>query len=105
MKEYIEERAVEIASYLIETGATVRQAAKKFGVSKSTVHKDCSDRLARSTPVLRRRCVMYWILTKRNVILEEDWLPGKNICTESEPEGVRQKRYKVKRALRALLIR
>ena len=38
MKEYIEERAVEIASYLIETGATVRQAAKKFGVSKSTVH-------------------------------------------------------------------
>ena len=40
MKEYIEERAVEIASYLIETGATVRQAAKKFGVSKSTVHMD-----------------------------------------------------------------
>lgn len=40
MKEYIEERAVEIASYLIETGATVRQAAKKFGVSKSTVHID-----------------------------------------------------------------
>lgn len=40
MKDYIEERAVEIASYIIETKATVRQTAKKFGVSKSTVHKD-----------------------------------------------------------------
>ncbi|MCI5899621.1 MAG: sporulation transcriptional regulator SpoIIID [Lachnospiraceae bacterium] len=38
MKDYIEERAVEIASYIIETSATVRQTAKKFGVSKSTVH-------------------------------------------------------------------
>lgn len=38
MKDYIEERAVEIASYIIETGATVRQTAKKFGISKSTVH-------------------------------------------------------------------
>ena len=40
MKDYIEERAVEIAFYIIETGATVRQTAKKFGISKSTVHKD-----------------------------------------------------------------
>ena len=40
MKDYIEERAVKIASYIIETGATVRQAAKKFGISKSTVHID-----------------------------------------------------------------
>ena len=40
MKDYIEERAVEIANYIIETKATVRQAAKKFGISKSTVHKD-----------------------------------------------------------------
>ena len=40
MKDYIEERAVEIAEYIIETKATVRQTAKKFGVSKSTVHKD-----------------------------------------------------------------
>ena len=41
VKDYIEERAVEIAGYIIETKATVRQAAKKFGISKSTVHKDC----------------------------------------------------------------
>lgn len=40
LKDYIEERAVEIANYIIETRATVRQTAKKFGISKSTVHKD-----------------------------------------------------------------
>lgn len=45
MKDYIEERAVEIADYLIETQATVRAAAQKFGVSKSTVHKDITERL------------------------------------------------------------
>ena len=44
MKNYIEERATLIA-LIIETGCTVRQAAKKFGVSKSTVHKDCTERL------------------------------------------------------------
>ncbi len=38
MKDYIEERAVEIANYIIEEKATVRQTAKKFGISKSTVH-------------------------------------------------------------------
>ena len=40
MKEYIEERAVAIANYIIDSNATVRQTAKKFGISKSTVHKD-----------------------------------------------------------------
>lgn len=40
MKEYIEERAVTIANYIIDHNATVRQTAKKFGISKSTVHKD-----------------------------------------------------------------
>lgn len=38
MKDYIEERAVEIAYYIIEHSATVRQTAKQFGISKSTVH-------------------------------------------------------------------
>ena len=38
MKEYIEERAVAIANYIIDENATVRQTAKKFGISKSTVH-------------------------------------------------------------------
>lgn len=45
MKGNIEERACEVAVYIIETKATVRAAAKKFGISKSTVHKDLSDRL------------------------------------------------------------
>ena len=38
MKDYIEERALEIANYIIENKATVRQTAKQFGVSKSTIH-------------------------------------------------------------------
>lgn len=52
MKKYIEERAVEVANYIIEHNATVRQAAKQFGISKSTVHKDCSDRLLIINPNL-----------------------------------------------------
>ncbi len=51
MKDYIEERAVEIANYIIDTKATVRQAAKKFGISKSTVHKDCNIRTALTVSV------------------------------------------------------
>ena len=45
MEAYIETRVLDITSYIIETGATVRAAAKEFGVSKSTVHKDMTDRL------------------------------------------------------------
>jgi len=52
MKDYIEERAIEIANYIIEERTTVRQAAKKFGVSKSTIHKDVTERLAQINPSL-----------------------------------------------------
>ena len=45
MRRYIEERAIEIGQYIVKHNATVRQAAKHFGVSKSTVHKDVTDRL------------------------------------------------------------
>ena len=45
MKENMEERALRLAQYIIENKATVRAAAEKFGVSKSTVHKDLSERL------------------------------------------------------------
>lgn len=45
MRTNIEERACELAVYIIETGATVRQAAKNYGISKSTVHKDLTERL------------------------------------------------------------
>ena len=52
MKAYIEERAIEIGMYIIDSNATVRQTAKKFGVSKSTVHKDVSERLENINPTL-----------------------------------------------------
>ena len=52
MKGYIEERAVELANYIIERKTTVRAAAKKYGISKSTVHKDVTERLNRVKPEL-----------------------------------------------------
>lgn len=52
MADTIEERACDLAVYIIETGATVRAAAKKFGISKSTVHKDLSQRLPQCNKVL-----------------------------------------------------
>ncbi len=50
----IEERAVNLAHYIIETKDTVRGTAKKFGISKSTVHKDVSDRLNKINPSLAK---------------------------------------------------
>ena len=50
----IEERAITLAQYIIETKDTVRSTAKKFGVSKSTVHKDVSDRLLKINPILAK---------------------------------------------------
>ena len=52
MKTYIEERAMEIAKYIIDNNTTVRQAAKHFGISKSTVHKDVTERLVQVNPSL-----------------------------------------------------
>ena len=52
MRTDIEERAVRLAEYITENSATVRAAAKKFGVSKSTVHKDITERLETVSPEL-----------------------------------------------------
>ena len=52
MTDTIEERACALALYIIETGATVRSAAKHFGISKSTVHKDLSQRLPQYNKIL-----------------------------------------------------
>jgi putative DeoR family transcriptional regulator, stage III sporulation protein D len=52
LKEYIEERVIELANYIIEKKTTVRSAAKRFGISKSTVHKDVTERLIQIKPVL-----------------------------------------------------
>jgi len=55
LKDYIEERAVGVAHFIIEHNTTVRQAAKQFGISKSTVHKDVTDRLAQINPALAKQ--------------------------------------------------
>lgn len=52
LKNYIEERTMEIANYIVERNATVRQTAKQFGISKSTVHKDVSQRIVQLSPTL-----------------------------------------------------
>ncbi len=53
--DIIEERTVELANYIIETRCTVREAAKKFGISKSTVHKDITERLIKINKNLARQ--------------------------------------------------
>ena len=63
IKENLEQRAEELALYLIENRTTVRAAAKQFGISKSTVHKDISDRL----PLYNRSL---WLQVK--ALLEEN---------------------------------
>ena len=63
MKGNIEERACALADYIIENRATVRAAAKKFDISKSTVHKDLSERL----PLYNRAL---WLQVKE--VLEEN---------------------------------
>ena len=50
------ERVIRLAEYIVENGATVREAAKAFGISKSTVHKDVHERLLRINRDLYRRC-------------------------------------------------
>jgi len=52
MKEYIEERVLELAEYILENQSTVRKAAKLYNVSKSTVHKDITERLCDLNPEL-----------------------------------------------------
>jgi len=54
LKDYIEERALKLAEYIIDSNVTVRQAAKKFGISKSTVHKDVTERLEQISPSLAK---------------------------------------------------
>ena len=50
----IDERAIELAQYIIDSKDTVRGTAKKYGISKSTVHKDVSERLKKINPALAR---------------------------------------------------
>jgi putative DeoR family transcriptional regulator (stage III sporulation protein D) len=54
LKPYIEDRALEVAEYVIAENATVRETAKQFGISKSTIHKDLTERLKRINPKLAK---------------------------------------------------
>ena len=55
MQDYIEKRVMEISNYIIESGSTVRQTAGVFGVSKSTVHKDITERLPQINDLVAAR--------------------------------------------------
>ncbi|WP_408955186.1 sporulation transcriptional regulator SpoIIID [Natroniella sp. ANB-PHB2] len=55
MKDYIYQRVLEVSHYIYETKATVRQAAKVFGVSKSTIHKDVTERLEKINGQLAKK--------------------------------------------------
>ena len=55
MKVIVEERAIELGEYIVEHEATVRKTAKKFGISKSTVHKDVAQRLKYVDPQLYQK--------------------------------------------------
>lgn len=69
MREYIEKRALKIADYIIETGSTVRAAAEVFKISKSSVHKDITERLREISPAKWRlvRSVLEGNLAARHI--------------------------------------
>ena len=83
MKNGSRERAVILGEYILETGATVRKTASVFGVSKSTVHKDVTDRLKVTLPTLyedvrrvlqknkEERHIRGGIATKQKYLLEK----------------------------------
>ena len=75
-----EQRAVQLAEYIVERGATVRAAAAAFGCSKSTVHKDVSVRLVR---VCRHRCGQCWPATKPSGICAAGLPPAENTVNRS----------------------
>ena len=67
--EYIEERAIKCAEYIVETGCTVRACSAHFDVSKSTVHKDVSERLRYIDPELyeKTRKILNFNLSERHI--------------------------------------
>ena len=64
MKDYIEERVLEVANYIIDSKATIRKTAKAFGVSKSTIHKDMTERLPKINPNIAKEAKFILDLNK-----------------------------------------
>lgn len=83
LRDYIEERAVDIAYYIIENKATVRQTAKKFGVSKSTVHKDVTDRLEKIDSMLAARARIVLDLNKAERHIRGGLATKEKYCSHS----------------------
>ena len=88
MKDYIEERAIQIANYIIENNAAVRQTAKAFGISKSTVHKDVTERLEHINPSLATRARVVLDINK-----SERHIRG-GLATKRKYEGIAEQRKK-----------
>lgn len=64
MKDYIEERVLEVANFIIDSKATIRKTAKVFGVSKSTIHKDMTERLPKINPSVAKEAKLILDLNK-----------------------------------------
>lgn len=86
MKGLPEERAVRLAQYIIEKDATVRQAAKSFAISKSTVHKDVTQRLKQISPKLYEQVKK--VLEKNK---QERHIRG-GLATKEKYEHIRQEK-------------
>jgi putative DeoR family transcriptional regulator, stage III sporulation protein D len=69
LKDYIEERVLEVAKYIIGSKATIRKTAKVFGVSKSTIHKDMTERLPKINPqiALETKNIMDYNKAERHI--------------------------------------
>jgi putative DeoR family transcriptional regulator (stage III sporulation protein D) len=86
MKDYIEERAIELASYIIENKTTIRETAKQFNISKSTVHKDIVERLPRINFSLAKaaRVILDENKSERHIrggmATREKYLKEKHVC-------------------------
>ena len=87
MKGIVEERAAMLGEYIIECKATVRSTAKKFGVSKSTVHKDVSQRLKVLNPALYRQVREILDTNKSERHIRAVLQQKRNICKRKPPKA------------------
>ena len=88
MKDYISERVITLANYITENKSTVRATAKKFGISKSTVHKDISERLKTINPKMAKE-----VATILGINKAERHLRG-GIATKNKYENYKKEKVK-----------
>lgn len=87
----MEERVIESATYIIEHNATVRQTAKQFGVSKSTVHKDVTERLEMINKTLARQARKVLDINKSERHIRVGWQQRRNIFISNKNNTIQQK--------------